>query len=70
MLYNCSYYEIFGNIDKALENDLFPPNEYIVNGCQNSLNTTKIDMHKYYEPIKLARRLRQIKYPQAQRLQF
>lgn len=53
MLYNGSYYEIFGNIDKALENALFPPNEYIVNGCQNSLNTTKIDTHKYYEPIKL-----------------
>jgi len=53
MLYSGSYYEIRGDIDEVLENLVFPPNEYIANGCQNSLNTTRIDMHKYYEPISL-----------------
>ena len=53
MLYGESYYELLGDIGEVLDNLVFPPNEYVVNGWPNSMNTTRIDKRAYYEPIKL-----------------
>ena len=53
MLYNGYYYEFRDNIEEVLELAMFPPNDYLINGCQNSVNPTRVDKKQYYKQLRL-----------------
>ena len=53
MLYEDVYYEFRGEVETVLKNIIFPPNEYLINGCENNVNPTNIKYKSYYESLAL-----------------
>lgn len=53
MLYEGEYYEFRGQVESVLKEIVYPPNEYLINGCENSKNPTNIETKSYYETMLL-----------------
>ncbi len=53
ILHNGEYYKLRGNIVEALNYAMNPPNKYLVNGCENSIKPTSIDICSYYKSLRL-----------------